>query len=156
MLNFSWDPNVVGAYDTLLLAIQSPVLQQPLPSVPFHLEVDASHVGIGGCLYQLNVDGSKRIIRLFSYGLKGAQMNWSAEKRELFAVKFGIEHLQEYLIGCFFHVHVDNQNYNQAITSMHSYALDCPLLRKNILFESENLYGGRNLYITVSQIVSNF
>eukprot|EP00122_Pirum_gemmata_P021183 Pgem_evm2s19755 len=121
------DSAVVAAYDTLLLAIQSPaVLQQPLPSVPFHLEVDASHVGIGGCLYQLNIDGSKRVIRLFSYGLKGAQMNWSAEKRELFAVKFGIEHLQEYLIGCFFHVHVDNQ----AITSMHSYALDREVIRR--------------------------
>ena len=47
------------------------------------LQTDASDYGVGGYLYSV-INGKVRVIRFFSKALVGAQLNWSARKKECY------------------------------------------------------------------------
>lgn len=90
---------------------QAPVLAYADFSLPFILEIDASHVGLGAVLSQKH-DGQVRPIAYASRGLRPTERNmsnYSSMKLEFVALKWAMtEKFREYLLGQKCTVFTDN------------------------------------------------
>ncbi len=60
------------------------------------LQTDASDCGVDGYLYSV-INGKVRMIRFFSKALVGAQLNWSARKKECYGIYFGVKTFEDLL-----------------------------------------------------------
>lgn len=91
--------------------IQAPVLGYADFTLPFVLETDASHLGLGAVLSQ-DQGGVQRPIAFASRGLRPSERNmtnYSAMKLELLALKWAMtEKFREYLLGSKVTVYTDN------------------------------------------------
>lgn len=91
--------------------IQAPVLGYADFTLPFILESDASHLGLGALLSQ-DQGGLRRPIAFVSRGLRPSERNmtnYSATKLELLALKWAMtEKFREYLLGSKVIVYTDN------------------------------------------------
>lgn len=91
--------------------MEAPVLAHANFALPFILEVDASHSGLGAVLSQ-EQDGKIRPIAYASQGLKPAERNmnnYSSLKLEFLALKWAMtEKFREYLLGQKCVVYTDN------------------------------------------------
>ncbi|KAL6484142.1 hypothetical protein MHYP_G00061870 [Metynnis hypsauchen] len=89
----------------------APVLGYADFTRPFHVEIDASHAGLGAVLSQ-DTDGQRRPIAYTSHGLRPAERNmsnYSTMKLGLLALKWAVmEKFREYLLGNKFIVYTDN------------------------------------------------
>ena len=74
----------------------------------FVLDVDASDIGIGGILHQVQ-DGRERVIAYASRALNKAEKNNCITEKELLAVRYFIEYFRQYLLGRRFLVRSDHQ-----------------------------------------------
>ena len=79
--------------------MSSPVLAYANFDLPFILEVDASHDGLGAVLSQ-EQDGKVRPIAYASRSLHPAEKNYSSMKLEFLAMKWAMtDKFREYLLG---------------------------------------------------------
>ncbi len=89
----------------------APVLGYADFSLPFVLETDAIHLGLGAVLFQLQ-DGRKKVIAYASRRLRGAECNdrnYSSMKLELLVLKWAeVEKYRGYLLGSRFTVLTDS------------------------------------------------
>ncbi len=79
--------------------INPPVLIHPDYDQPFTLWVDASSIGIGGVLTQIDSEGFYRPIQFFSQKLTEGQQKWSTYEREMFAVLRGVTIMRPMIYG---------------------------------------------------------
>eukprot|EP00794_Sanderia_malayensis_P002386 gene2386-biopygen1273 len=86
----------------------TPVLAYPNFDLPFLLQTDASDVGLGAVLAQLDADGQERVIAYASYTLSQREHNYTAMEKEALAVVFAAKHFRFYLLGHKFSVITDN------------------------------------------------
>ena len=89
------------------LLTRAPVLAYPLIGSPFILDTDASGVGIGAVLSQIQ-GGEERVIAFGSRSLSKAERNYCAARRELWAVIYFTEHYKHFLMGARFTLRTDN------------------------------------------------
>ena len=75
----------------------------------FILDVDASDIGIGGILHQIQ-EGRERVIAYASRALNKAERNYCITEKELLAVRFFIEYYRQYLLGRRFVVRTDHKH----------------------------------------------
>eukprot|EP00171_Calliarthron_tuberculosum_P005616 IDg5616t1 len=105
----NWDKECDGSFAELKTALTTaPILIHPNFAKPFRGHIDASQVAIGGTLTQL-VDGQERVISYFSRKLDKAQVNYSANDRELLGLVGFLRHFRCYLEGSSFEIFTDNQ-----------------------------------------------
>lgn len=108
-----WTPEVEKCYTTLKEVLLSKlVLQKPLPGIELQVAVDASQYGVGAVLFQdVPVDGklTRRYIDMASMALAKYQINYSAPKRELLAIVFGVRRFHAYLFGQKFKMWTDHR-----------------------------------------------
>lgn len=105
----NWDESCAKAMDELKLRLtSSPILSHPDFKKPFKCHVDASQFAVGGTLTQV-VDGQEKAIAYFSRKLNKAQMNYSANDRELLGMIEFLTHFRCYLEGSTFEIVTDNQ-----------------------------------------------
>jgi len=106
---WKWGNEQQQAFDKLKEALVTPpILAYANYSLPFEIHIDASGYALGAILYQ-EQDGKKRVISYASRGLKVAERNYPAHKREFLALKWAIcEKFHEYLYGSSFTVYTDN------------------------------------------------
>ena len=109
---FVWTAECQEAFDHLRQSLMSPpILAYPDYSRPFLLYTDASNLGLGAVLSQVQ-DGQERVIAYASRGLRKAERNdahYSAFKLELLSLKWAItEKFREYLMGGRFTVYTDH------------------------------------------------
>ena len=75
------------------------VVMGPDYSKPFLLQTDASEVGIGAVLSQLDEQKQDRVVAYFSRKLKRAERNYATVERECLAIMDGIKYFEVYLTG---------------------------------------------------------
>ena len=107
---FIWNEACDQSFENLKKAlISSDVMGYPMDNAgQFVLDVDASDVGIGGILHQIQ-DGRERVIAYASRALNKAERNYCITEKELLAVRYFIEYFRQYLLGRKFVVRSDHQ-----------------------------------------------
>ena len=106
---YRWTPECQQAFNTLKDKLMSaPVLMYPDFEVPFVLETDPSHCGLGAVLAQCQVDGSMRPIAYASRTLQGAEANYPSSELEALGVVWATHHFHHYLYGHKCYVMTDN------------------------------------------------
>ena len=96
------------AFNALKTALtQAPILAYPRIDAPFVLDTDASNVGIGAVLSQVQ-EGVERVISYSSKTLNRHQRNYCVTRREMLAVVFHVEYYQHYLHGKEFLLRTDH------------------------------------------------
>ena len=106
---FVWTPEAQTAFDTIkTLLTTAPVLSYVDPSGQgFVLDADASNVGIGSILHQLQ-DGEEKVIGYFSRCLTRAERKYCTTRKELLAVVASVKHFHHYLYGQEFVIRSDH------------------------------------------------
>ena len=78
-------------------------------SKPYILHTDASYVGVGATLSQLDADGLPRLVACRYRKLNQAQKNYPMhEKEEMFALVDALDDWRHYLLGAEIHIFTDN------------------------------------------------
>ena len=106
---FVWTNHCQSAFDTIKqLLTSAPVLSYPLlEGQPFLLDCDASNVGVGAVLSQLQNDEEK-VISYFSKCLSRSERQYCTTRKELLAVVLAVKHFHHYLFGQKFTVRTDH------------------------------------------------
>jgi len=109
-VEFHWTDDCQKAFEDMKGALVSPeVMGYPLnEGGQFYLDVDASGVGIGGVLSQVQ-EGRERVIAYGSRALNRAERNYCVTEKELLAVVHFVQHYRQYLLGRRFTVRSDHQ-----------------------------------------------
>ena len=107
---FIWTEACDRSFDSMKKALVSTdVMGYPVnDGGEFILDVDASDIGIGGILHQIQ-EGRERVIAYASRALNKAEKNYCITEEELLAVRYFIEHFRQYLLGRRFRVRSDHQ-----------------------------------------------
>ena len=107
-VGFSWQEPQQEAFDLLKrLLTSAPVLAYPKEGCPYVLDTDASDVGIGAVLSQVQ-HGEERVIAYASKTLDRAQRNYCVTRRELLAIVYFVRYFHHYLYGAPFLVRTDH------------------------------------------------
>ena len=106
---FTWEDRRQIAFLALKTCLCSaPVLAYPKFDHPFLLQTDASNVGLGAVLTQLDNNGTERVVSYASCTLTPREKNYSTMEKEALAIVFATEHFHYYLLGRQFHIITDN------------------------------------------------
>ena len=96
---FSWSKECKTAAEQLKQLLQkAPILGYPNDTDPYTLTTDASLFCIGAIISQRQ-QWDERVIEYTSKRLNNSQQNYSATKRELFALVYFTQHFRNYLLG---------------------------------------------------------
>ena len=107
-VNWEWTAEAQAAFDELRQRlIGAPVLGYPDPGLQYILDTDASDVGVGAVLSQIQ-EGQERVIAFYSKTLSPAERNYCVTRRELVAVIKAIKHFRPYLYGQKFRLRTDH------------------------------------------------
>jgi RNase H-like domain found in reverse transcriptase/Reverse transcriptase (RNA-dependent DNA polymerase) len=90
------------------LAITAPVRAYPDFTKPFILTTDASGIGLGAILSQLDDKGEEHPIAFASRCLRDVELRYSNTDRELLATVFGVRHFHPFLYGRKFTICTDH------------------------------------------------
>ena len=114
---FTWSKECESAVEQLKQALQkAPILGYPNDTDPYTLTTDASLFGIGAIISKRQQWG-ERVIAYASKTLSKSQRNYSATKRELFAIVYFTQHIRNYLLGQKFLIVTDHR----ALTWLYSF-----------------------------------
>jgi transposase InsO family protein len=103
---FNWTPSQQTAFTALQAALSSaPVLALPDFGQPFHIDTDASGIGIGAVLHQ-----GGHPIAFISKALCPRNRGLSAYEKEYLAILLAVEHWRHYLLQGEFYIHTDHQS----------------------------------------------
>ena len=114
-----WTPECQLAFDKLKdLCTSTPILAYADYKKPFQLQTDASDLGLGAVLYQVNDDKYQRVIAYASHSLSNTERNYLAHKLEFLVLKWAVmDRFHEYLYGGQFDVYTDNNPLTYILTS---------------------------------------
>ncbi len=105
---FKWTEECATAFAELKSRLVSaPVLAFPNYSIPFTLDTDASQVGIGVVLSQVQ-NGQERVIAYASRTLSKSERRYCVTRKELLAVVTFIQQFRHYLLGRHFLLRTDH------------------------------------------------
>ena len=110
---FVWTPECRQALDTLIETVLSnPCLQQPDPTKPFFLQVDALAYVTGAVLTQVDIRGKHEAVGYHSKLFSDVERNYDIHDRELLALVRGLQHWRHLLIGAshLITVYTDHKN----------------------------------------------
>ena len=105
-----WTPECAHAFQLLKEIIpQCPPLAHPDFARPFYVATDASAVGIGCVLYQLDdKTNATQYIQFQARALRKSERNYSATKRELLAIVFALARFRHFIYGRHFTLYTDH------------------------------------------------
>ena len=105
---FVWTEECEVAFQTLKDAlVEAPVLSYPAETGEWILDTDASDLGIGAALSQIQ-NGEERVIAYASRALSKTQKPYCTTYKELLAVRMFVEHFRPYIYGKQFTVRTDH------------------------------------------------
>jgi transposase InsO family protein len=105
-----WTPERVGSFEELKRLFASDIMLRTINwKEPIYLTTDASLSGIGAWIGQRDSRGLVVPITCVSKKMGSTQQRWSATKRELYALMWGMQKLRHYLLGRQFIARVDHK-----------------------------------------------
>ena len=116
--SWKWGKEQEEAFNKLKsLLTSAPILGYADYSLPFEIHTDASGLGLGAILYQVQ-NGQRRVISYASRGLSKSEKNYPAHKLEFLCLKWAVtEKFNDYLYGNKFTVLTDNNPLTYVLTS---------------------------------------
>ena len=100
---FHWTPECDRAFQKMKqLLTEASILGYPTADDPSVVDTDASLVGVGAVLSQIQ-DGKEEMISYFSHRLRKAESNYCVTRRGLLAVIKALRKFHPYLYGRPFH-----------------------------------------------------
>ena len=106
---FVWSAKQHDGFQMLkFLLCKAPILAYPQLDHPFILQTDASDLGLGAVLTQLDSRGCERVISYASRSLSDREKAYSTTEKEALAVVFGTDHFRSYLLGRKFTIITDH------------------------------------------------
>lgn len=98
-VKWTWEPRHQEAVETLKSALESaPVLAYFDPAKDTEIVVDASPVGLGAVLAQVDA-GERKVVAYASRSLTETEQRYSQTEREALGVVYGLEHFHLYTYG---------------------------------------------------------
>lgn len=105
-----WSEQEEAAFNMLKQALtHSKLMRNPDFTKPFIVQTDASNVGIGAVLSQLEESGADRPIAYFSKKLLSREVHYAAVEKECLAIWLGVRAFSTYLIGRPFTLQTDHR-----------------------------------------------
>ena len=105
---WTWTETEQRAFEILREGlISAPVLGYPDPKLSYILDTDASAVGVGAVLSQVQNE-KERVMAYYSKTLSAAEQNYCVTRKELLAVVKTIKHFRPYLYGQKFKLRTDH------------------------------------------------
>ena len=101
-IHFHWEQRHDKALEDIkneLCEAQLLSFYDPDPRTKTILQCDASQLGLGAWLRQIDQHGNEKIVAMTSGSLTGAETRYSNIERECLAVKFGLKKFEYYLMG---------------------------------------------------------
>ena len=100
------------------MCTSTPILAYADYKKPFQLQTDASDLGLGAVLYQVNDDKHQRVIAYASHSLSNTERKYPAHELEFLALKWAVtDRFHEYIYGGQFDVYTDNNPLTYILTS---------------------------------------
>jgi hypothetical protein len=97
-VQFNWTEVHQRVFEQLKeLLVHSPVLVSPNFATPFRLYCDASDVGVGAMLAQVDSSGVEHPVSFFSRKLNAAQKGYATVEKEALALLLALKHYDVYL-----------------------------------------------------------
>jgi len=107
---FVWGEPEQLAFESVKRACeQAPLLAHVDYAKPLVLRADASDVGAGGLLVQLN-EGGEQVVATTSKAFNETERKWSTIEKECFAIFHSVRKFEHYLKGVKFQVETDHRN----------------------------------------------
>ena len=108
-ISAQWNDTHHTSFIQLKKALTSaPLLAYPMDNEMFILDTDASNIGIGAVLSQIQGD-QERVIAYASRRLSKSERRYCTTRKELLAVIFFVRHFKHYLFGRKFQVRTDHR-----------------------------------------------
>ena len=108
--DFTWDDRCQRTFEKLQSALcEAPILSYPMDRGGFILDCDASDIGIGGVLSQVQ-DGEEKPICYGSKKLDRQQQRYCITRKELLAAVTFIHQFRHYLLGQEFELRTDHNS----------------------------------------------
>ena len=105
---FIWDEECHEAFVSLKESLMStPVLSYPDYELPFILDTDASKVGTGAVLAQVQ-GGQERVIAYYSKMMSAEERNYCVTRQEMVAIIKAVKHFRPHLYGKKFLIRTDH------------------------------------------------
>ena len=99
-VKFTWGKSEEESFNILKHGlITAPVLSHPNPNHPFLVTTDASKVGLGGELTQVDLQGHIHPVAYFSRALTKRERSCPTYDREVMAMRDTLKHFRYYLLG---------------------------------------------------------
>lgn len=109
-IEFKWTNECQLAFDTIKECLTStPTLAYPDFKKQFRVTVDASNLGCGAVLSQIDDEGNDRPISFISRTFKKGELNKAIIEKELLAIHFALKSFRHYLYGQNFTVFSDHK-----------------------------------------------
>ena len=106
--DFKWSDSCEAAFQSLKQAlVRAPILAYPMSEGEYVLDTDASGVGVGAVLSQVQ-NQKEKVISYYSCCLSKAERHYCVTRRELLAVIKAVKHYHHYLYGTHFVVRTDH------------------------------------------------
>jgi hypothetical protein len=103
-----WTQDCQYSFEELKKALtRAPILAYPTREGFFILDTDASNVGMGAVLFQVQ-DGLEKVVCYFSKTFSRSERSYCVTRRELLGVVASIKHFHHYLYGKHFKVRSDH------------------------------------------------
>jgi len=108
--SFTWTQEREIAFNTLKQRlIEAPTLAQARMDRPFIVKTDASNVGIGAVLSQLDDDGHERVIAYGSRRLSDSEQRRATIENECLAIIYAVQRWRQYLLNAHFKIYSDHR-----------------------------------------------
>ena len=99
------------AFDQIKAALSSDaILRHPDSRKPFILDTDASDIGMGAILSQVDEGARERPVMIESRKFSPAEAKWHIREKEALGIIFGLERFRPLLLGSKFHVRTDHSS----------------------------------------------
>ena len=103
-----WNDHCQRAFEELKeILISAPILSYPDFSLPYILDTDASDVGTGAVLSQIQ-DTKEKVIAYYSKAMTQEEINYCTTRQELLAIVKAVKHFRPYLYGRKFTIRTDH------------------------------------------------